>query len=367
MRSVGPPPGQSGGLSRTAVTHLYQQPGGPLWIATNGGLARLASGSESWQNKSFAGTGNNSINVIAPGSGGVLWLGTGGGVIRYTPKNGATRFFSHIPGDPHSLGPGANSTLLEDRYGHLWVGGNEAGARGLDILDPASGSCSHYRHDAQDPSSLSSDIVNSIHRDGRGHIWLGTPAGLNRATRAADGTIHFTRTAVTQPVSSINSDFAYNIWARTPGGLLRLDTQSGEISSFATNEGAPDGTQIADQSFRSEDGTLYFGSLHGFSRVDPQKIRQNTTAPQVAITDISVFNRSLLKQPATDEAQLEGSVSDPQRLQLSWKASVFTLELAALHYADPVRNRLAYRLDGFDQNWVEVAAGQRTATYTNLD
>ena len=368
IRSVGPPPGQSGGLSRTAASHLYQQPGGPLWIATNGGLARLAPGSEHWHIKSFDGPGNNSINVIAPGKGGVLWLGTGGGVIRYAPKSDTARFFRHIPGDPPSLGAGANSTLVEEASGHLWVGGGEqAGARGLCILDPASGRCRHYRHDSQDNTSLSSDIVNSIHRDGRGHIWLGTSAGLNRAQRAADGAIHFIRTAVTQPVSSVNSDLANNIWARIPGGLLRLDAQSGEIRTFAASEGAPEGTPIEAQSFRSEDGTLYFGSLHGFSRVVPQEIRQNTTAPQAAITDISVFNHSLLKQPATDEAQLEGSVSDPQRLQLSWKASVFTLELAALHYADPTRNRLAYRLDGFDQNWVEVAAGQRMATYTNLD
>ena len=42
------------------------------------------------------------------------------------------------------------------------------------------------------------------------------------------------------------------------------------------------------------------------------------------------------------------------------------LRFAALDFAAPELNRFAYRLDGFDADWVE-AGTQPDATYTNLD
>ena len=46
---------------------------------------------------------------------------------------------------------------------------------------------------------------------------------------------------------------------------------------------------------------------------------------------------------------------------------MFSLEFSALHYAAPKRNRFAYKLEGFDQGWVNADASKRFATYTNLD
>jgi len=40
--------------------------------------------------------------------------------------------------------------------------------------------------------------------------------------------------------------------------------------------------------------------------------------------------------------------------------------MAPLHYADPPTNRLMYRLEGFDAEWIETDAHNRVATYTNL-
>ncbi|MFZ4535683.1 two-component regulator propeller domain-containing protein [Propionivibrio sp.] len=368
LRSLRHKPGQAGGLSSNAISHLYQQPGGALWIATSDGLGRLDPDSGSLQTKYFAGPGNNSINRIAPGRNGVLWLATGGGVIRYSTSSGAAEYYSHDSASPDSLGPGSNSCLVEDRGGNLWVGGGqEAGARGLAILEKGGSHFRHYRHNPEGKASLSSDIITSIHEDGQGNIWLGTAAGLNRAIRAADGRISFKRYMTANNISSVQADKANNIWSSTLTGLSRLDPKTGEAVSYANAEETAKSTPIEGAGFRSQDGSLYFGSTQGFTVVKPLAIQQNINPPQVAITDISVFNQSLLNRPASSDIKLEGSVTEPQHLRLSWKASVFSLEFSALHYADPSHNRFAYRLDGFDQDWVESSAVQRVATYTNLD
>jgi signal transduction histidine kinase len=45
---------------------------------------------------------------------------------------------------------------------------------------------------------------------------------------------------------------------------------------------------------------------------------------------------------------------------------VVGFEFVALHYADPSKNRYAYRLEGFDEGWIETGPEKRFAQYTNL-
>jgi diguanylate cyclase (GGDEF)-like protein len=67
------------------------------------------------------------------------------------------------------------------------------------------------------------------------------------------------------------------------------------------------------------------------------------------------------------DVKLHGTVTSPTEVTLSVQESVFSLEFSALHYTDPARNTYAYRLKGFDRDWVSTDANHRSATYTNLD
>ena len=101
--------------------------------------------------------------------------------------------------------------------------------------------------------------------------------------------------------------------------------------------------------------------------ITPEIVRSSSAPPLVAVTDISVFNQSLKHGKRAPGVQLEGTVTQPTALTLSVKESVFTIEFAALHFTDPGRNAYAYRLQGFDKDWVYTDASHRSATYTNLD
>jgi diguanylate cyclase (GGDEF)-like protein len=361
--------GQSGSLSEDFVYSLYQAPGGSLWIGTSAGLNRLDKEKNQMTVIHFNNLASNFISRIVPGQGNILWLGTGNSMIRYDSASGAYKQFTHDPADPDSRSVNGASAILEDSAGRVWVG-SEASGGGLDIMDQASGKFRHYRHDPSNPASLTNDYVTALFQDKRGIFWVGTSQGLNRAVPNAKGELEF-RSYVNKNglgplhILSLHGDNNGHIWISTAAGLSKLDPETEHVEHYSASDGLTDGFIVA-SSAKTKDGTLYFGGTKGMTAVYPDMVQNMSMTPQVAITDIMIFNHSMKDGLYGAGAQLSGSVTDPKELTLSWRESVFALEFAALHYINPLKNRYAYRLEGFDKNWVETDATHHTATYTNL-
>ncbi len=357
-------------LSRSIVYSMYQQDDGqgPLWLGTSNGLHRLDHVGGAFRAIRFGNTASDYINFIAPGAGGALWLATGNSLIRYEPATEARKIYYNDPHDSNSRSVNGASTVLEDSSGRVWVG-SEWNGGGLDWLDPATGTFRHFRHDRADPASISDDNIVSLHQDAKGRIWIGTSKGLNLAVFEAGGKVRFTSYAAAmraQKILAIEHDLDGNIWCSTLAGLFRLDPETGKVSRFTAADGLTEGYTV-NSSARGADGVLYFGGVHGMTAVTPAKVRASSVPPQVAITDITVFNHSLQSGTPRANVKAEGPVTAPTALTLASEASVFSIEFAALHYTDPGQNRYAYQLQGFDREWVHTDAAHRSASYTNLN
>ena len=363
-------PARPGSLSNDVVYSLYQQPGGPLWVGTSAGLNRLDDLEQPFKVINFGNVGADFINTIAPGAGNTLWLGTGSQVIRYDTAAGTWTNYPSNPLVATSRSVNNSTVILEDKLGRVWMGSEWSGG-GLDVLDPHSGAFRHHRHDPANPASLDDDNVSSLYQDARGRLWVGTSRGVNQVLTAADGAISFRRYASKDSVGTVKvlamrSDQAGKLWMSTAGGLLRLDPDSGKVSRYTNADGLSEGYAVS-TAYAAPDGKLYFGGVKGMTGITPALVRNDSVKPQVAFTDIGVFNRSLKNGQPAPGIKLEGGVTSPSALTLSVQDSVFTIEFAALHYTDPARNTYAYRLEGFDRNWVHTDALRRSATYTNLD
>jgi diguanylate cyclase (GGDEF)-like protein len=364
---AGPTPGA---LSNDIVYSLYQQSGGPLWVGTSAGLNRLDGLDQPFQVISFGNVGANFINTIVPGTGGYLWLGTGNQVIRYHTASGTWTDYHTRADDPSSRSVTSTTVIVEDKLGRVWMGSEWSGG-GLDVLDAKTGKFRHLRHEPGNPQSLADDNVSSLHQDAQGRIWVGTAKGLNQVITGADGSITFRAFGAKDSVGALKilamrSDKAGQLWMSTAGGLLRMDPVTGKAARFTPADGISEGFSVG-TAYTADDGKLYFGGVKGMTGITPDIVRSVSVAPQVAFTDISVFNHSLKNDQPTAGIKLEGSVTAPSSLTLSVQESVFTVEFAALHYTDPARNAYAYRLHGFDRDWVVTDATRRSATYTNLD
>ena len=359
-----------GSLSNDIVYSLYQQPGGPLWVGTSAGLNRLDSLDKPFKIINFGSVGADFINYIAPGANHILWLGTGNQVIRYDTVSGASTNYFTRPQDADGRAVSSTTVLIEDRLGRVWMGSEWSGG-GIDVLDPKTGKFRHLRHETGNPTSLADDNVATLYQDPQGRMWAGTAKGLNQAITGADGSITFRGYNAKDSVGPLKilgmrSDRAGQLWISTAGGLLRMDPETGKASRYTSADGISEGFSVG-AAYGAPDGKLYFGGVKGMTGITPEIVRSISVAPQVAFTDIGVFNHSLKNGKNAPGIKLEGGVTTPTELTLSVEESVFTVEFAALHYTDPSRNTYAYRLLGFDRDWVYTDANRPSATYTNLD
>ena len=96
----------------------------------------------------------------------------------------------------------------------------------------------------------------------------------------------------------------------------------------------------------------------------PDTIKDNTTVPPVVFTDFQLDNEPV---PIGTESVLQRALLETRDLTLAYDDRVITFEFAALNYISPEKNRYRYKLEGFDNDWIEVGSDRRRVTYTNLD
>ncbi len=100
---------------------------------------------------------------------GQVWVGTEtGGITKLTPRLLQVEYYRHDPDNPASLSPNAVNAMYMDKDGTLWVGTVEGG---LNSLSPHSRNFSHY---TTANSGLPHNSVSVLTPDGHGNLWIGT-------------------------------------------------------------------------------------------------------------------------------------------------------------------------------------------------
>ena len=338
-----------------------------IWLGTmNAGIDRLDVAGHAV--KHFGASPGSPEALPAPGimsllrdTHGRIWVGTyGGGIAMIDPRSDRVTQYAYQRQDASGLSSDRATALAEDQQGLIWVGTDGGG---LDVLDPASGRFAHFVHDANDARSLAADTIYALHVDGAGAVWIGTRGGgLDRASGAPFGAggLHFENLSESDglpnsTVYGIEADSAGTLWISTNRGIAAVNPRDLGVRSFRRNHGLQSDEFNFGAHYRGPDGMLYFGGTGGYNAFLPEKLTLNDTAPPVVLTNVLTLNTHAAPNPET-----------LSRLDLGYRDAVVTFQFAALDFTGPAENRYAYRLDGFDTDWVQ-AGNTRQATYTHLD
>ena len=363
-------------LSNDNVSAIYEDCEGVLWVGTLGcGLDRFDPETQRFTHfpsdlHDPHGLGNPFVYSIIEDREGMLWIATDegdyGGLHRFDRDTGRFTHFKHDPNDPHSLSSNWIRALYEDRSGMLWI---SAVSAGLNRFDPITNSFNRYQHDPSDPNSLSHDSVTTIHEDHEGVLWLGTSGGgLNKLDPESETFVHYTvkdglpgdvicgiLAEDAAPSGGPDAGGGY-LWISTNNGLSRFDPRTETFRSFDASDGLQSNEFLVRASFRSSSGEMFFGGVNGFNAFHPDRVKDNPLVPPVALTS--------LRQNGED-VRLRTAVEHAEEVRFHWPDNSFEFEFAALNYVQPEKNQYAYMLEGFDRSWND--AGNRPyGKYTNL-
>lgn len=403
-------------LNHDAILSIAEGPEGKIWVGTEGGLNLFDPRRETFrhfrhQANDERSLGANAVLAITRDKAGRYWFGTwSGGLNLYQPETGTFKRFMPDPANRNSVSSAYVWSLLGDSKGRIWIG-TEAGD--LDLYDPATATFSHFTPDRKNPQALSGGFMRTILEDADGVIWVATLQGLNRFNEA-DQT--FTRYQHQQgnpasiphnSVATVFEDSRRRLWVGTESGLaLMTDRDKGFFRTYSTDQGLPNdsimGIREDAQGFIwintlgglsrfdpetehftnynrlnglagnimnrpaihfSPSGEMFVGSTKGLTLFRPDEVRDNALVPPMVFTAFRVFNQEVAIGP---DSLLEKNIQYMDRLVLDYKTTMFSLHFAALSYRNSAANQYAYRMQGFDDQWIN-AGRNHSATYTNLN
>jgi signal transduction histidine kinase/CheY-like chemotaxis protein/ligand-binding sensor domain-containing protein len=318
--------------------------------------------------KSFLGWSQRSICITDEDR--VYFGGTSHG-LRYLNDDGRT--FSYYPvnrsGDTSGTNDSWINVIYEDRLGILWIGTLRGG---LNRLDPRNGEFKHYLNDPADPNSISNNLVKCI-LEPEIHdpecLWIGTNGGLNKFDR---NTGRFSLYAVEEgmPGSTIHGileDKRGMLWLSSNQGLIRFDPLTENIRVYTVEDGLQGNEFNEGAYFKNKDGILYFGGTNGLSYFNPDEILDNPHEATPVITDLRINNQPVMAQDSIGKrVLLQKSILHTDEIFLTRKDKVISFEFTSLHFIAPAKLKYRYMLEGFDEDWNLVPAGQRFAHYTNI-
>jgi signal transduction histidine kinase/ligand-binding sensor domain-containing protein len=218
------------------------------------------------------GLSQNVVLAIAQDSRGFMWFGTEDGLNKYDGY--AFTVYKHDPDDPTTLSDDYVSVIYEDREGVLWIGTRN----GLNRLDNSTGVFARYEHDPKDAQSIGGAWVVSLYEDRAGALWVGTDDGGLDRFDCQSGTFAHYRHDPDDPTSlsddgvgAIYEDREGALWVGTDVGLDLLDRKTGTFTRFQNRPGDPHSLGGAEVSTIAEDreGRLWVGTEDGgLNRLD---------------------------------------------------------------------------------------------------
>jgi signal transduction histidine kinase/DNA-binding response OmpR family regulator/ligand-binding sensor domain-containing protein len=323
---------------------------------------------------------DNRIVAVYPRSDGTIWISTqSGGLNRFDPRTNTFTRFLHDPEDPTSISSNLTHSICEDQNGSLWIATLGGGLNQLieeptsepqiggEQNQPVERKFRRFQHDPADSSSLAHNLIIALLADSRGNLWVGTGGGGLDKLDIEKGTFQHFSEANGYPfgvVTHIQEDARGNLWVVTTKALVKFNEHGVDetdrqflLFDFTDGRGVNLLPTLPSATWRSPSGEIFLAGYEGITAFYPDQIQTNPYIPPVKITQFSISGKPAI---------LDTSITVKKVIILPYQDNTFSFEFAALNYVQPHKNQYAYKLEGFDKEWI-YAGNRRRATYTNID
>jgi ligand-binding sensor domain-containing protein len=355
-------PKEKGSISSNYITSICTDSNDDLWIGTyDNGLNLLNKRTGRfirfcYDKKNTSSISDNRITSVIKDKSGVIWIGTFGGGLNKTVKNEQGEIsFIHFKNDQFynsTIADNRIDKILEDKEGIIWVTTYNGC---LCKYDRQNEEFTNYKILSEFASSNKQIRITAIYESDSDNLWIGT---------IGKGLISFdkknNRFSFLNKIPNLGSKNVYgilgdaegNLWISSDNGLFKYSPGNNSAVNFDVNDGLQSMQFNNGAAYKARNGEMFFGGVNGFNCFFPEKMIGSSVTPQVFITSVRTFNREL---------QI-----DENPVELSHYDNSVTFEFSVLDYTNPLQNQYAFKLVGYDENWIFSTGKQHSVDYSNL-
>jgi ligand-binding sensor domain-containing protein/signal transduction histidine kinase len=339
----------------------FQDHTGEWWIPTDQGIYRFprTSGVDQLRQmhpKALYTTkdelSSDQVFRLYEDSHGDIWISTitpnRDAITRWVRASGVFERYSEADGVPRFMAPTA---FREDANRKLWIGFYEGG-----LARYENGHFTLFRVDDGVPEGM----IRDLYVDHGGNLWIAASrGGVTRVEDTSADHPRFISYTMAQGLASnqatcVTEDHQGHIYVGTPNGVDRLDPASGHIKHYTTADGLAN--NFVNVAYRDRQGALWFGTLQGLSRLFPEAER-TLTAPSIFINGLRIAGEDYSVSPL-GQTEIVGP-------ELSANQNHLQIDFSSVSVGGAASLRYQYKLDGADNDWSSPTA-QRSITYARL-
>lgn len=351
------------GFANVKVKAMIEDNHGNIYFGTDGNGVYVSYGTYFTPLEQFDGLYVRAFDKDKEGN---IWMATAGqGLYKITPSsnNGKNNITQHYTTATHLLQDRLTCVHV-DKKGLIWYGTE---VNGVGILNPEKNIFTTLTK--QD--GLPSNAVRCLLEDNRGNLWIGT---------AGDGIACYH--IYSNPIKQINVDFnsklkSTNIYllcndannhlfVGTETGLdyLELDKNVNIIKTkhYGKGEGFLGIETCQNAVFTEPEGTIWFGTINGLSKYNPNSKIKNKNEPVTTITNVRLFYNNLDTQIYK---QYIGDWNTLKNLKLPYNKNHLTFDFTGINLSNPDAVLYQWKLENFDEKWSPPTT-QHAVTYSNI-
>ncbi|GAA3561911.1 two-component regulator propeller domain-containing protein [Snuella lapsa] len=351
------------------INALQEDPQNIIWIGTYlNGLWVYDPKTNIFKNieiTNLNGTELNDITEIFIDSKKRVWVSSYGCLSIFSENQKLLAKFDY---SKHGLFGRASECIIEDENGVIWVGVLDGGLfRFNESSDGLSNSYftrhNYYIKAVGDNRNYNPKFLST---DNDGSIWISTTSGQVIKFNLKDYTFqnysranylgnYFYFSALAE-----NKD---NLWLGSNRGLHHYNLKTNALTSYFEIDGLTGDNFSRHNAAKDKNGLLYFGSEYGVNVINPATINKENINSHIYINEIEILNKpasSILGDPL-----FKNIVERTTKINVNYDQASFSFRFSAIGNIISSNYHYAYRLKGFDKNWIP-ARPDRRATYTKI-
>ena len=309
-------------------------------------------------------------------------------------------------------------SIIEDKYGYLWVGSFRNGLIRLNVGTHSIIS-TEYITTSTSPAISSNEISYLHFNEEKNEIWASSKKGINKITLSESGQIQNIEHIFLSDILPNQgfSDFSWpievsdkdTVWVGTIGsglvklwqekngyqtqvfdistglpsndievmhydhkdhlwigsnGLTKLNIRTGELIVFNKADGLSNDFFRVGSSYRSPDSTLYFGGTNGLDVFKTGDFLVKNTDAKIRLDELDVNYK--IVTPYDDTNILSETINSTASIELEYNENNLSIAFSSLNYQNQNSDTYEYQLEQYDTGYKQTTSTNRVASYSKL-